>query len=102
MNQKIVLAFSTHGVQQPLNVLIREVREVISEAQSTSTSVDPYSLIGCHILHKFIDRGKDRWYNGYVLDYDGQTHSIMYDEDGDEVFKFNLTEDLSLGDLKVL
>ena len=44
---------------------------------------------------------EEQWFSGFVLDYDGETHHIKY-EDSTEIFKFNLVEDLLQGDLRVL
>ena len=44
---------------------------------------------------------EEQWFSGFVLDYDGETHHIKY-EDSTKIFKFNLVEDLLQGDLRVL
>ena len=63
---------------------------------------DPHTLVGKTIMHKFlVDNEEEQWFSGFVLDYDGETHHIKY-EDSSEIFHFNLMEDLSQGELRVL
>ena len=53
-------------------------------------------------MHKFIvDDVEEQWFSGFVSDYDGETHHIEY-EDNNEIFHFNLIDNLLQGDLKVL
>ena len=75
---------------------------VISHAGSTD-SLDPLSLVGRRVLHKFIDeQSQEKWYEGFILGYNPTTkmHEVAYVEE--ETFHFNLTDDICDGDLKIL
>ena len=58
--------------------------------------------MGKKIVHKFEVNGKEKWYTGYVVDYNACTglYEITYDEE--ENCFFNLTQDISQGDLIVI
>ncbi len=107
LRQKVKITVTTHGRKRPLSVLIQEVCELISETQLNSLNLpleysNPQSLVGQHILQKFVvDDNCEEWYHGFVHGYDGNTHSVTYN-DTPKTFNFNLMEDLLSGDLKVL
>ena len=96
--QKTSIVFTSNGRKRSLSVLIEEVKKLIADS---NINCDPNSLVGKTIMHKFlVDNEKEEWFSGFVLDYDGETHHIKY-EDSSEIFNFNLIEDLMNGDLRV-
>ena len=107
LKQKTSITFTSNGRKRPLCLLIEEVKKLIRDSpvsghQSSSADCDPCTLVGKTIMHKFlVDDEEEQWFSGFVLDYDGETHHIKY-EDSTEIFNFNLMEDLLQGDLRVL
>ena len=97
--QKTKITFTSNGRKRPLSVLIEEVQRLIRDSPvsgcySSTTDCDPYALVGKTIMHKFIVNDvEEQWFSGFVSDYDGETHHIEY-EDSNEIFHFNLIEDL--------
>ena len=67
----------------------------------TESDIDPVSLVGKRICHKFEVDGQDEWYDGYVISYNAVTHlhEIVYN--GEEHCYFNLQEDILHGDLSI-
>ena len=113
LNQKIDIVFTSHGRKQPLAQLLQEVRDIIlnysldDSTQQTCIQVnddsDPYLLVGHRIVHRFSVSSEVRWFQGSVLDYDpaNHNHTVAYDGESDVCY-FNLMEDISSGDLKVV
>ena len=109
-NQKIDIPFSHHRKQRPLRDIIQDLCYFIAKTMTPSTAagiqnesvVDPASLIGRRICHKFDVDGQDKWYDGQVISYDALTHlhEIVYDGE-EEHYYFNLLEDISQGDLSI-
>ena len=67
-----------------------------SELCSKHCDVDPATLVGKSIEHKFkLDSSEFEWFRGFVLDYDTKTslHEVVY-EGEEEHCHFNLLEDL--------
>ena len=92
--------------------IIQELTEFIEANPSTVLSrlhmqpdiIDPFSLIGKEILHKFrLESGEERCFNGVVLSYNAaaKTHEVVYDGETEHQH-FDLTEDILDGDLKVV
>ena len=104
LKQKTSITFTSNGRKRPLSLLVAEVQELIGDSPVSGDHADsdPHTLVGKTIMHKFlVDNEEEQWFSGFVLDYDGETHHIKY-EDSSEIFHFNLMEDLSQGDLRVL
>ena len=114
MNQKVPITFTHLRKKRPLPELIKEVKEFIAantlsnfnDANEIDTPLhmDPLSLVGRHIYHRFIDEsnsGSEDWYEGFILSYNATTrlHEIAYVEE-DNNFHYNLIDDLVAGDLK--
>uniref|UniRef100_A0A1X7VL36 Uncharacterized protein n=1 Tax=Amphimedon queenslandica TaxID=400682 RepID=A0A1X7VL36_AMPQE len=96
--QKTSITFTSNGRKRSLSILIEEVKKLIADS---TVICDPNSLVGKSVMHKFlVDNEREEWFSGFVLDYDGETHHIKY-EDSSEIFNFNLIEDLMNGDLRV-
>ena len=109
-NQKIDIPFSHHRKQRPLRDIIQDLCYFIAKTMTPSTTagiqnesvVDPASLIGRRICHKFDVDGQDEWYDGQVISYDALTHlhEIVYEGEEEHCY-FNLLEDISQGDLSI-
>lgn len=108
LNQKIDVPFSHHRKQRPLCDIILELSNFIAKYMTPSATagnesvVDPASLVGRRICHKFDVDGQDEWYDGHVIGYDVITHlhEIVYDGEKEHCY-FNLLEDISQGDLSI-
>ena len=113
MNQKVPITF-THEKNTPLPELIEEFKEFIAantpsnlydeNETNTPLQMDPLSLVGRYVYHRFIDTSnsdEEHWYEGFILGYNATTrlHEIAYVEE-EENFYFNLIDDLVAGDLK--
>ena len=104
LKQKTSITFTSNGRKRPLSLLVAEVQKLIGDSPVSGDHADsdPHTLVGKTIMHKFlVDNEEEQWFSGFVLDYDGETHHIKY-EDSSEIFHFNLMEDLSQGELRVL
>ena len=117
MNQKVPITFTHLRKKRPLPELIKEVKEFIAanppnkydgNEVETPLNMDPFSLVGRHVYHRFIDEstststsGSEQWYEGFILGYNATTrlHEIAYVEE-EENFHYNLIDDLVAGDLK--
>ncbi len=109
--------FHFHTFEEKKTQLIKEVKEFIAANPVMMKrklihlyTSDPFSLVGRHVYHRFIDEstsssGSDidleQWYEGFFLGYNATTrlHEIAYVEE-EENFNYNLIDDLAAGDLK--
>ena len=98
MNQKVPITFTHLRKKRPLPELIKEVKEFIAanppnkydgNEVDTPLNMDPFSLVGRHVYHRFIDEstststsGSEQWYEGFILGYNATTrlHEIAYVE----------------------
>ena len=109
LNEKIKIWFSTAGKQKPVQQIIEEFANHL-EVQSKSNQCyknlvleDPSYLVGKRILHKFFTSDTEEvWYAGLVIDYNHSEmhHTIQY-EGEEELQKFDLTVDVTEGDLLI-
>lgn len=100
LNQRVKVYFSHKGRERPLEQIIQDLIDAI-ECFSASECTDfPESFVGKNILHKFEVDGQEKWFAGHILSYDTKTHlhEVLYDEEDENLF-FNLTDDISNGDL---
>lgn len=102
--QKVKIPITQKGKQRPLCDIIREICDLMDSSQSDSAcGFSPESLVSKEILHKFDVDGEERWYTGHVGSYNAVTHlhEVAYEEE-DEIYFFNLFEDISNGDLVIV
>ena len=70
LNQKIDIPFTHHRKQRPLCDIIQELSNFIVKTMTsrsgtgTESDIDPASLVGKRICHKFEVDGQDEWYDG--------------------------------------
>jgi len=60
--------------------------------------------VGSHIQHRFaLEDGSHTWFNGTVQAFNATSnqHEVLY-EDKDEIYYYDLTQDLIMGDLIIL
>ena len=105
--ESINIPFTTKGKQRPLSVIIREFSTHLqclgdhdgteSVASCTYTSD---ALVGRTIMHKFEVEKEEKWFMGFIISYNPNTHlhEIAYDGEEEHCF-FNLQEDIARGDL---
>ena len=106
---------SVKDLQQNLTLLVEAQHSQMqglcpSENSVSATSAvdfiaNPYLLVGRNVEHLFVESdGTERWYTGTVLNMDAEKcYQISYEEeDHEEVYCFNLLEDLLIGDLIIL
>ena len=104
--ENIRIPFSQGGKKRPVATIASELMEFMasSELSSKHCDVDPATLVGKSIEHKFeLDGGEFKWFRGFVIDYDAKTslHEVVY-EGEEEHCHFNLLEDLFAKDLRVI
>ena len=101
LKQKIQIPFTQNRRQRPLREIISELSSFIDE--NSHEIQTPESLVGKKVLHKFEVEGHEKWFSGYVISYDAQSHlhEVSYEEE-EEHFFFNLIEDISVGDLTII
>ena len=101
LNQTVKIHMTENRRQRPLRDIINELTDYIQENEVQL----PEYLVDKKILHKFQLEGHDQeeWFSGRVLSYDIETHlhEVVYDQE-DETYFFNLMEDISVGDLKII
>ena len=108
LNETVPITFTKGGKQKPLEKIIQEVADFIDSSTAESKYVSfiksPRSLVGKHVRHKFDDDGEMKWYSGYVTDYceSSKRHEIVYEDDDDTRYSFDLLIDLLNGDLDLL
>ncbi len=104
--ESINIPFTTREKQRPLSDIIRDFstylqchcdHDVIEGVATHSYTSD--ALVGRTVMHKFEIYNEDKWFSGFIVSYNPNTHlhEIAYDEE--EHCFFNLQEDLSKGDL---
>lgn len=107
--ESINISFTTKGKQRPLSDITREFSDHLecegSSSVANSTCTHRYtaeSLVGRKVLHQFEVNNEERWFSGFIITYNPQTHlhEIVYDGEEEHCF-FNLMEDLSKGELVV-
>ena len=114
---RTIFHFSAGGRQKTLRELQQNLTRLV-EAQgyelcsaltipfeTVDFIANPHLLVGRQVRHLFIESdGAERWYTGTVLSMDKhRLFHISYDEeDHEDIFCFNLLEDLVVGDLVVL
>ena len=89
LKQKIKIPFTVKGKQRSLPTIIQEFTDYINDVcQRDQTTPNPRdytsdSIVGKKILHKFEVNGKDKWFTGYVVNYNTCTHlhEVTYDEE---------------------
>ena len=101
LNQKVPITFTRSKKKRPVTELINEVKAFIASAPSINGSqvkdslvpvhntLDPWSLVGRHVYHRFIDsESSEKWYEGYVLAYNPvlKVHEIAYVEEENHFF----------------
>ena len=107
LSETVPITFSKSHRQRPLNDIVRELSDYIDEKTSSELQFflrDPRALVGRKIKQKFDEEGMMRWYIGNVVDYCSvsKTHEIMYEDDDNERYNFDLIIDLINGDLTVI
>ena len=102
LKQNIRIVFTHSGKHRPVNEIIQELAGFI--ASNPVNMIDPFSLVGKRINHKFelADSHLEQWYSGIVVDYNpiSKLHKIKYDGEEDHC-QFDITVDYLLGDLVV-
>ncbi len=105
---KSVFCVSKRGKKLSSRELSANLLKLISASpQATLTLGDilksPELLVGMEIKHRFEadNEGTLAWYNGVVIGINGMEHEVIYYEEL-TIYQFDLLEDLSKGDLKVL
>ena len=106
-NQKIDTPFTHHRKQWPLCGIIQELSNFIAKTMTsrsgtgTESDIDPASLVGKRICHKFEVDSQDEWYDD-VISYNAVTHlhEIVYNGEEEHCY-FNLQEDILHGDLSI-
>ena len=100
---------SVKDLQQNLTLLVVQglcpSENSVSATSAVDFIVNPYLLVGRNVEHLFVESdGTERWYTGTVLNMDAEKcYQISYEEeDHEEVYCFNLLEDLLIGDLIIL
>ena len=60
------------------------------------------TLVGRTVMHKFEVEKEEKWFMGFIISYNPNTHlhEIAYDGEEEHCF-FNLQEDLARGDLVI-
>ena len=91
---------------RPVATIASELMEFMasSEPSSDHGDLDPATLVGKSIEHKFeVDDGEFEWFQGFVVAYDEETslNEVVY-EGEQEHCHFNLVEDLFAEDLRVV
>ena len=103
--ETIRIPFSQHGKKRPVATIASELMEFMASSElSSKCDIDPVTLVGQSIEHKFeLDGGEFEWFRGFVVNYDAETslHEIVY-EGEEEHCHFNLLEDLFAKDLRVV
>ena len=104
--ENIRIPFSQHRKKRPVATIASELMEFMasSEPSSEHGELDPATLVGKSIEHKFeVGGGEFEWFQGFVVAYDEETslHEVVY-EGEQEHCHFNLLEDLFAEDLKVV
>ena len=99
LHQGINVTFAQCRRQRPLN-------EIIKDVSLKTHQIFPIRLLWWDkICHKFEleETHEEHWYYGCVIGYDVATklHEVIYDGE-EEHCHFDLTQDLIMGDLKVL
>lgn len=113
--QEIInIPFTSKGKQRPLSDVVCDFSRYlqslacehhtndVTEGMATH-SHSPDALVGRTVLHKFqVKKDKEKWFTGFILGYNPNTHlhEVAYDGEEEHCF-FNLQEDLSRGDLIV-
>ena len=104
LKQNIRIVFTHSGKHHPLKDIIQELASFIDNSSSSLKIIDPLTLIGKRVNHKFEleDTHLEKWYSGIVVDYDpvSKLHTIQYDGEEDQC-KFDVIIDIILGDLVV-
>ena len=107
-NDKEVFTFSKKGVGQFNSSRLRSnLLKLIdaSESEVLSHSVDIYQLVGKIVDHMFIENEQEVTYQGKVISQVSgfpSWYNVVYEKEPDIVYTFNLDEDLSNGDLKIV
>lgn len=105
--ESINIPFTTKGKQRPLSVLIREFSihlQCLGDCNGTQSVVSctytSDTLVGQTAMHKFEVEKEEKWFMGFIISYNPNTHlhEIAYDGEEEHCF-FNLQEDLARGDL---
>ena len=103
LHQRIAITFTQSRTQRPLDEIIKALSDFLT--QNPTNVPDPTSMVGQRICHKFEleETLEEHWYYGNVIGYDAVTklHEVIYDGE-EEHCRFDLTQDLILGDLKLL
>ena len=104
LKQNIKIVFTHSGKHRPIDDIINELASFIDSSSDSLNIIDPLTLVGKRINHKFEleDTHLEKWYSGTVVDYDPVTklHTIMYDGEEDHC-QFDIIVDYILGDLVV-
>lgn len=103
LHQRIAITFTQSRRQRPLNEIVMALSDFLT--QNPIDIPDPNSIVGKRICHKFEleETQEEHWYYGNVMGYNAITklHEVIYDGE-EEHCHFDLTQDLILGDLKIL
>ena len=105
LNETVPITFTKGGKQKPLKEIIADfIDNSTAMSKYVSFIKSPRSLVGKHVQHKFDDDGGMKWYFGYVTDYckSFKRHEIVYEDDDDTRYSFDLLIDLLNGDLQLL
>ena len=102
LSEKINIPFSKNRKQRPVSEIVKDFMQYLNEHSSQLSSETSDTLVGKKILHRFETDGKEQWYAGVVVSYNAvsKLYEIAYDNEDDHCF-FNLSEDISQGDLIV-
>jgi hypothetical protein len=103
LKEVISIPFTRMRKQRPLSDIVREFSTLLECEGSASNVINSthgftsQSLIGRNILHRFEVESEERWFSGFVVGYNPQTHlhEITYDGEVEHCF-FNLLEDLQI------
>ena len=68
LKQSIRIPFSAARKSWPVNEIFEELEHFIDN--NPLPDIDPLSMVGRHIRHKFVAEGDTEWYDGIILDYD--------------------------------
>ena len=107
LNQNVPVVFTTERKQRSLCDIVKDLCSHMDKnplPDHCKTYVkDPTSLLGRKVKQRFINEEGSTWYKGTVKGYSCQDkmHSIEY-EGETEIYYFDLTIDLIIGDLVVL
>lgn len=106
LQQKVPILFTHCKKPRAVHEIAKELSLFIDHDEGPTAAIlhSPALLVGSHIKHRFaLEDGCHVWFNGIVQAFNptSNKHEIVY-ENEDEIYHYDLTQDLIMGDLIIL